>query len=188
MNNQVLTTIASLISLLGICYLFFWRYRAFELAWFRQDLFCLRDELFDFAASGKISFDHRAYGVLRSCMNGYIRYGDRLTIWHGFFFKLCAIGAKRPSVTFDHVWSHAQKGLDPETKNELDQLRNRMERIAIRHVLVSAPEGTAILLPPLFLVCAVAVAIKLREAWNLRENVSELDNTAYLFGDELAAA
>jgi hypothetical protein len=40
---------------------------------FRQDVFGLRDELWDFAASGQISFDDPAYRLLRQLMNGFIR-------------------------------------------------------------------------------------------------------------------
>ena len=143
MDKQALTVISSLLSLLGICYLFFWRYRAFEVAWFRQDLFDLRDELFDLALSGKISFDHRAYGVLRSTINGYIRYGDRLTLWHALFLGVFLMREKKEAVqSFHQMWANAQKGLDPKTIEELAGLRKRMGNMAVRHIILSAPEAS----------------------------------------------
>src|SRR5260370_14413210 len=50
---------------------------------FRQEMFIIRDELFDYAASGRISFNDPAYRLLRQLMNGFIRYGHQLT-----FFRL----------------------------------------------------------------------------------------------------
>lgn len=188
MNTQSLTILASLISLLGVCYLFFWRYRAFELAWFRQNLFEIRDDLFDYAEAGNLSFDHPAYGALRSCINGYIRFGDRMTIWHILFNKICSIGVKKQWVTFDEVFEHAQKGLHPDIIIKLDQFRNRMDMVAIRHCLLAAPEGTLIVVPPLFLVFAITTLIETHPASSLWKKFTKLDDTAYLLGDELAAA
>jgi hypothetical protein len=54
-----------------------------RLAEFRQAMFVIRDELFDYAASGRIEFTHPAYRLLRRSMNGFIRYGHQLT-----FFRL----------------------------------------------------------------------------------------------------
>jgi hypothetical protein len=47
---------------------------------FRDELFTLRDELFDYAASGNIEFDHHAYTLLRTRMNGIIRYAHRASL------------------------------------------------------------------------------------------------------------
>ena len=47
---------------------------------FRQNMFAIRDELFDFAADGNIAFDHPAYMMLRNQMNGFIRYAHHLTV------------------------------------------------------------------------------------------------------------
>jgi len=45
---------------------------------FRQRLFAIRDELFDYAAAGHISFDHPAYGTLRTLLNRSIRFAHKL--------------------------------------------------------------------------------------------------------------
>lgn len=52
---------------------------------FRQNMFALRDELFDYAMSGAISFDHPAYTILRTSMNGMIRFAHRVTVTHMLF-------------------------------------------------------------------------------------------------------
>ncbi len=71
----------SVASLAGLVVLYFWLYRDYRIDLFRQRLFALRDELFDLARSGAISFDDRAYGLLRSTLNGFIRFGHRLTFF-----------------------------------------------------------------------------------------------------------
>jgi hypothetical protein len=48
---------------------------------FRQRMFSVRDELFDYAESGNITFDHPAYQLLRNSMNGFIRYAHRLSFF-----------------------------------------------------------------------------------------------------------
>lgn len=48
---------------------------------FRQMMFCVRDELFDFAAQGNVSFNDPAYILLRQQMNALIRYGHQLTVF-----------------------------------------------------------------------------------------------------------
>src|SRR5262245_46489095 len=58
----------------------FWLYRDYALDRFRQRVFALRDEMFDDARKGVISFDDHAYGMLRTMMNGAIRFAHLLTI------------------------------------------------------------------------------------------------------------
>ena len=48
---------------------------------FRQQIFEVRDELFDYAASGRIAFSHPAYRLLRQSMNGFIRYGHKVSFY-----------------------------------------------------------------------------------------------------------
>jgi hypothetical protein len=53
----------------------------FRLDCFRQSMFTVRDELFDYAAAGNIDFADPAYILLRRQMNGMIRYGHQLTLF-----------------------------------------------------------------------------------------------------------
>ena len=60
----------------------YWLWRDYRVDKFRQDMFALRDSLFDYAAGGHISFSHPAYGILRTRMNGMIRFAHEATIGH----------------------------------------------------------------------------------------------------------
>lgn len=55
-------------------------FREYRVDRFRQRIFEVRDELFDYAAEGKISFDDPAYGALRGLLNSYIRFAHRLSL------------------------------------------------------------------------------------------------------------
>src|SRR5438034_929815 len=68
---------------------------------FRQKMFAVRDELFDYAASGEIAFEHPAYRLLRQSMNGFIQFGHRLTL-----FRLCLT-----------IWEWRIQGDTPELKS-----------------------------------------------------------------------
>lgn len=69
---------------------------------FRQEMFAVRDDLFDYAARGEISFNHPAYIQLRNLANGLIRFAHRMTLWRILaMFALCWLfGLHRPP-TFD---------------------------------------------------------------------------------------
>jgi hypothetical protein len=64
-------------SLSGFLYFFCWHEHRIDT--YRQRLFGVRDDLFDFAASGGIKFDDPAYTTLRDLSNGLIRFAHRLT-------------------------------------------------------------------------------------------------------------
>ncbi|MBI1790616.1 MAG: hypothetical protein HYR60_24055 [Acidobacteria bacterium] len=64
--------------LFAILTLFLWR--EYRIERFRQRIFQIRDELFDFAAEGNLSFDNPAYGALRASMNSMIRFAHRMSL------------------------------------------------------------------------------------------------------------
>ncbi|MFL6274513.1 MAG: hypothetical protein ACJ74G_04815, partial [Blastocatellia bacterium] len=105
-SQTIVTVILSTISLCGLCYLVFWGFREYRIDLYRQEMFELRDALFDEADSGLLNFNHTAYGLLRSAMNGYIRFGHRLN----FLQMLALVVFVRKSdveqlVSFDEMWA-----------------------------------------------------------------------------------
>lgn len=82
--------LSSLISILLLVVLLFWLLPIYHVDSFRQQMFKLRDELFDDAREGKISFNDKSYVMLRSSMNGFIQFGHRLNIWQVMFLNVIA--------------------------------------------------------------------------------------------------
>jgi len=84
---------------------------------FRQKMFGIRDEMFDYAANGNIAFDHPAYVMLRHQMNGLIRHGHQLTV---FRCLMTVAMRKIEGTTLDTSWhSEWQKSLDSLKSNEV---------------------------------------------------------------------
>lgn len=116
-----------------------WCWRCYRVDAFRQRLFDLRDELFDFAASGHIPFDHPAYGRLRTAMNGMIQFGHRLT-----FTRLCLtfllFATSREIVKPFEQWVDAVNEIDSaETRQQLLAFHDRMGEVIFSHLCVSNP-------------------------------------------------
>lgn len=73
----------ALISVFGICMLLFVLlplYTSFRVDKTRQSLFAVRDDLFDRAVRGEISFDSEAYKTTRLILNGLIRFTHRASV------------------------------------------------------------------------------------------------------------
>lgn len=100
---------------------------------FRQSMFTVRDELFDYAAAGNISFDHPAYILLRRQMNGFIRYGHHLTMFRG----LMTIAIHKVSgVPVSNDWSKSwRKAL---VSIEDDSVRRTLERFHRRGMVLAS--------------------------------------------------
>jgi hypothetical protein len=135
-------TTAGWIFVVGLWVLFFWLYRDYRLDAFRQDLFVLRDELFGLAAKGKVPFDSKAYGMLRSSINGNIQFGHRcgfLDILCFFLFTRRDECRNRAAEAYRAKWSDAVSTLNPEARAAIEDIRTRMHlRIAQQIISTSA--------------------------------------------------
>ena len=123
-GSEVVPSIQFLLSVCFVFVLLYYCWHSYHLDKLRQDLFELRDELFDYARSGAIGFDAPAYRMLRTTMNGIIRFGHRIT-----FLRL--ILAVVTDETID-------KGLDkPSSLTEWMDEVNRIPSAEVREKLLS---------------------------------------------------
>jgi hypothetical protein len=122
---------------------------------FRQRVFQLRDELFDFAAEGHISFDDPANGVLRGSMNSMIRFAHKMSLSYAVAITLARYFC--PSPGLDRFAKERLRPLkelpDGPAKDKLMNLYARMHFEVFRFVSVSP-----LLLPvlPLALLALIA--------------------------------
>lgn len=112
-----------------------------RLDWFRQKMFSIRDEMFDYAADGNIAFDHPAYMMLRHQMNGFIRYGHQLTV---FRCLMTVATRKIEGDTLNTSWhSEWQKSLDSlrsdEVRKTLMDFYQRSMWLAVKRLLFGSP-------------------------------------------------
>jgi hypothetical protein len=131
---------------------------------FRQGMFSLRDELFDYASSGKIAFDHPSYRLLRRSMNGFIRYGHRLT-----FFQLCITFCRwrwsesKPATSWARRWEAALSSIeDEQVKIDLEKFHSRSMELVVSRLIFGSP---LLLATVLCLTVVLALTFFLRGAW-----------------------
>ncbi len=138
--NDPISFMASLVSLLFFVVLVFWLYRDYRTDTFRQKLFSLRDELFDEAVSGKIAFDDPAYGMLRSTMNGFIRFAHRINLPQTVFLLVAFKYNRSQLGTQFH--RRLEENIRRMPKDQQDMIMSyyvRMNFHMIEHLLLSSP-------------------------------------------------
>jgi hypothetical protein len=120
-----------MIGLLGLWFLYWWCVRRYCRDKFRNDLFAMRDRLFDLAATVPDGFKDPGYQYLRTTFNGFIRMADKVTPAHVFMgWLLATIEGEEES--HDPYASSKMKGYLLEAKTELGKR-------VVRHVFLGHP-------------------------------------------------
>jgi len=117
---------------------------------FRQQMFTLRDELFDFALEGNIDLNDPAYIQLRELMNGFIRYAHNLTAYRtlmSFLRWKCTSGepVKGWATSWEHALSNVQ---NKDIKAKLEGFRSKASMLVVSQIVLS-PTLLVVLFPTL---------------------------------------
>jgi hypothetical protein len=104
--------------------LFYLSARSLLLDSLRQKLFAIRDDLFDFAADGGISFEDRSYGELRDDINNLIRFANKLSFAR-LVLAFRAVREDHPAMVSFRDWTERVGQLDPLVKKKLLETRHR---------------------------------------------------------------
>lgn len=83
--DKLALVLAGLGAVAALMWLFDTAYRAYRLDLLRFYIFRSRDELFEAADRGDLSFDSPAYGMTRQTLNGMIRFAHEIGLWRGVF-------------------------------------------------------------------------------------------------------
>ncbi len=125
--------------------LVFWCLRGYRIDAFRQNLFALRDELFDYAAGGAVPFEHQAYTKLRTSLNSMIRFAHRATFLR-VLITVALAGMARDHLIrkgyeeWFHGWEDALKSLPSvETGQRLRNFHTRMLVLLVKHLVTGSP-------------------------------------------------
>ena len=148
------TILQTAIGLVMLCIIFFWLWPGVRLDSFRQNMFTLRDELFDYAAAGQISFRHPAYRLLRQSMNGFIRYAHRISVFQ-ITMTILMWKALRPverEYDWTKKWETALASIeDDEVKAKLKEFHDRVGLMVAERIVLGSP-----LLFTFLIACLVA--------------------------------
>ena len=186
MDATSITSIYTLISILILGYLFFWCYRSYSLARFRQDVFDLRDQLFDHAYKGLISFEHPAYGMLRSTLNGFLRFAHTLSFWQIFIF-IIIVRKEKMSLphSYEEEWEKVTRDLDDEIKTQLNQYLGALHFSILKHLIFSSPLLMVTIFAPVIAYFGgkeFCKAIGERIKRFIKPPTNEIDSMAYAMG------
>jgi len=110
-------------------------YRRTRLDCLREDLFTIRDSLFDYMWQHSLSYDDRAYQYLRYMLNGAIRYAVELRPFTILAFWLLVHPNGRE---FNDILQ--KEDLDPEVKTYFSGVRRRVGRRLLQYVFLEGPE------------------------------------------------
>lgn len=113
-----------LITLVGLVVLSFIykQYKNIMLEYYCMNIFELRDELFDYAASGNISFNDESYQLVRTLLNGYLKYAENLDIYRFQRFQKAVVNKKLIIDNyFIQQYNLKSKALNVEQKEKLDK-------------------------------------------------------------------
>jgi hypothetical protein len=138
-TQQLVTILESCVNLALILVLILKLWPSYRLDVFRQRMFAVRDDLFAYAASGKIGFDDPAYRLLRQAMNGFLRYGHNLT-----FYRLCITliswNIERPKAKWSQAWAVALEGIqDAQVRKDLQEFHVRAMELVANRVILGSP-------------------------------------------------
>ena len=130
---------------------------------FREDMFTIRDEMFDYLWQNNLSFESPFYMLLRDSLNGAIRVGDQLNILV-VVQTVRKMAARGENGRFSESISEVK---DPVHRAYFEKVQ---ERIALRITKYLFLEGFAGLFfkPILALAGSLEYIIKLKERWALR--------------------
>jgi hypothetical protein len=149
-DQSILAILTTAVSLSGLLWLVFWLYQDYCVDSFRQKIFELRDGLFDLAADGQIDFDNPAYGMMRRTMNGFIRFGHRLSFPGLLIFVFLQRSKTEGRDAFQKEWQRNTENLDHDQKRLLSDIRQHMGGIVLRHLLLSSPVFMVTIILPVF--------------------------------------
>lgn len=137
--TRLVSLLASIVSLLALWFLYSKLYRDYRIDLARERLFSLRDELFELGASGKISFDDDAYGLLRSTINGFIRFVHRLNFLSTLFLVLRIDEEDVSKHSFFRRFSEAMNELQPEIRTDLLAIHQKVHYVVLSHLVATSP-------------------------------------------------
>ncbi len=129
-------------------------YRSATTDKFRQDLFALRAELFDYAREGAVPFDNRSYVRLRNLLNSMIRFAHEVSfvrlavaiVWENINPVLRCIPGFAAQVEHDSE-------LSEEARRKLSDIHERMFRLTFVQILSTSVAALPVLV--VYVACRV---------------------------------
>ena len=177
-TDAVFNVVVSTVSLLAFWVLVFRIYGDFAVERFRQEMFAIRDVLFDNAAAGLVGFDHPAYALLRDTINGLIRFGHRIGIIEALLSYWVVRARVATEPVFSEAWEKASLTLSVDQWSALDDTRTKMSVALAKHVVIGSPFALVTLVLPLLGFFAIQMGLGRAKSW-LRTPIDNIESSAW---------
>jgi hypothetical protein len=136
MNPVYYEQIMSLLGLIALWVFWYYLWKPLRVTALREKLFALRDDLFDLAADGVISFNDPAYTQLRLLINGMIRFAHRVSF---LTMIVASIGSRNaPSNTYE-AWLKSVQRLPQESRSRLLAIHRGVFESLAKQIFGGAP-------------------------------------------------
>jgi hypothetical protein len=126
------TVVGSLLGLFGLWIAVYYLWRDYRNDSYREDIFSVRDEMFLFAANCNIPFDHPAYTLLRTRMNGLLRHGPQLTLTRLLILLAACKDVKSQSFG---AWQKAVAELPEDLRERMKEFNLRVNIFVLQHLI-----------------------------------------------------
>jgi hypothetical protein len=179
-----MTGVNALISLISISFIFvmaYWFYQDYRVDLFRQRMFSLRDELFDYALKGDISFDSECYRLLRGTMNGSIRFAHRVNFMH-FSIIVASRLPDQGEYSFTIRYNQCLRALSFEQREHIKTVKQKMNFLLLDHMVMRSPIILLTLVPPLLFSRMTQSHISTLMRW-LKKPIRKMDSAVMQQGD-----
>jgi len=133
--ESMFVVIANWVLLSCLWWLWFVEYKQYRLDRTRQDLFSVRDDLFEYWDRHNLDFDNPAYRLTRDMLNGSIRFAHRLSLIRlaGSFVSHKRFG-KRLWVAHEEELARGLQSLPKKHRKKIQEARRDMHFLMIKHV------------------------------------------------------
>ncbi|RYH70477.1 MAG: hypothetical protein EON54_01370 [Alcaligenaceae bacterium] len=173
--------VQSLLSLTFLVFLVFFLFRQHRIDSLRQQLFFIRDSLFDDAVAGKISFDSRAYVYTRTVLNGLLRFSHRVSVSRFVLSNLLLRKSdqlERRSIVLD-----AMKASSESDRQVCERYLQTAHMAVLRHLL-SSPVSVVLFVPfiSFVLTCVLGTSLIALALTRCKAQLTRLDVVAYAEG------
>ena len=135
--NAIINSLHLAVALIAMWFLYFCCWREYKVDSFRQSLFAVRDDLFDYADSGRIDFNDPAYTLLRNLINGLIRFAHRLT----FARVLILVVTGQSNYSPMEYWTKDIRRLPSDVQQKLMSVHGEIVKALAKQVILWSPIG-----------------------------------------------
>ncbi len=134
---MIVNAILTLAALLGLWWLYFYAWRPYRTDRTRQQLFRLRDELFEYWDDHDLPFDHEAYRLMRDMLNGMIRFTHKIDLLRiaAMIYADQKFGSGQKGGRFEKRLEAALKSLPSHARRKLEHTRMEMHLIVLEHLV-----------------------------------------------------